>query len=86
MTELPPELLAILGNLGIGAIFFWTYLNEKKERQELAKKKDELSEKLLEAYNKSTSISEKMTATIDNNTEAVKSLSTLVYDVLKDRK
>ena len=84
--ELPQEaILTIVGQLGIGAIFLWLYLAEKKDRQSAESKKDSINGAVLEAFKQNTAMTEKTKASVDSNTETLKSLSQLVYDVLREK-
>lgn len=84
--ELPQEsLIAIVGQLGIGAIFLWLYLAEKKDRQGAESKKDSINGEVLQAFKQNTSITEKTKASLDANTETLKSLSQMVYDVIREK-
>lgn len=84
--ELPQEsLITIIGQLGIGAIFLWLYLAEKKDRQSAETKKDSINDGVLEAFKQNAIITEKTKSSIDANTETLKSLSQMVYDVLREK-
>lgn len=87
MNEIPIEIIGpVIAQLGIGSIFLWLYLKERSERIDSISKKDEVHEKVLDAFKENTKVTEQMKATIASNTESNKRLSDLVYDVLKDGK
>lgn len=86
MENLPTEVLAAVANLGVGAIFLWLFILERKSSQEARDKKDELHDKVLEAFNRNTEVNAKTNQAMENNTEATKTLSDLVYELLKEKR
>lgn len=73
----------VLTQLGIGVIFLWLYWEERKERKQTNKEKDDLNEKVLEAFNKNSLSIERMNKSIDKNIEATSNLSDIVVAALK---
>lgn len=81
-----PVLAQFLGSLGTGIIFVYLYFSERKDSQDIIKRKDDvitaMNEKVLDAFQKNSTTTQVLTDTIRANTEAQKSLTERVTDVL----
>lgn len=86
MDQIPAELIGAIGNLGIGGLFLWLFFIERKNTKEVNQQKEDLHNKVLEAFNRNTEVSAETNAQLERNAEASKTLSELVYEVLKERR
>lgn len=81
-----PVLAQFLGSLGTGIIFVYLYFTERNQSQKTIKEKDDKLEKVnaevLSAFQENTRTTQALTDTIRANTEAQKSLTERVTDVL----
>lgn len=82
--SIPKELIPVIGNLGVGAIFLWLYLEERKDKKAVHKHKDELNGKVLTAFENNAKTSEKLNGTIKENIKVTKQSHTLTEKVFEE--
>ena len=66
--------LSLVPQIGLGVLFFWIYLRERKTNETMV-------QTLLAAFEKSTEATVKTTNAIENNTKAVEQLTNRVEQV-----
>lgn len=79
-------IVELFGSLGTGALFVFLYFRERSESQKTIKAKDcelkEINSKVLAAFEKNAAVSESLSNSIKTNTEATKTLTQRVTDVI----
>lgn len=81
------ELLAVVSQLGVWAIFLYLYINERKQRDKDREaseaRESKASDKLVEIVQNNTAALEGNKNSIDNNTKVIDRLASQFDDILR---
>lgn len=89
MESISYELIAsAIAQLGVAGIFVWLFIRKDKDKDDLARRKDEEKDKLvgqlIESYNENTRVQSEVKASIEENTRTNKETQTLTQKVYEE--
>ena len=82
METFPEALTNIISISPFVGLLGWLFWSERTDRKDKEKKLDEQSKQVLEVFQGNIKVTEGLKNTVDNNTQALQSLSASVYQAL----
>lgn len=88
-TDTIPAIASLIGQLGVAGIFLWLLLQERSDKKKAIEEKDcrlnEMTDKLIQAYQGNTEAMVNLKSSTDKTNDLVDRLITDVDSILRDK-
>ena len=75
----------LISQLGVGAIFVWIWTRERTDHKETMKRKDDLTDKVLQVFQENVKVTEGLKNSLEGNTKVVESLTQKIDNIVRHK-
>ena len=75
----------LISQLGVGAIFVWIWTRERSDHKETLKKKDDLTDKVLQVFQDNVKATEGLKNSLEGNTKVVDTLTQKIDNIVRHK-
>ncbi len=84
MDAITPETIAtIMGQLGLSAVFFYLLMQERRDKQKVEERLEQMTNAVLVAFTENSKVQEGVKLTIENNNDAMSRMTSSIDQLLR---